>query len=312
MMVHRFAAGVVAVCLAWTAASAQGDLLIEDTFTGYLDDALISDSPAGPATGLVDDWTLTPESDFYVNRTQADFDAGTDKAVYDRPADDNGTREATRSTSENFLLLQDDGDVFYASFLIDPAVTGGRMTFELRLTQANGAGTPNFSFGIIDGAYTVGNGGVDVDVSNGTVAADEQLVLVRIEYGDGDVGPDDDELVTLWVDPVDESSVPVIDNVATDFLNRGGARVTSVAMRGEQMLGQPAFFDDLRVGTSFDAVLPEPTMLGLLGPAAIVLGRRRRRPAATRPVSKARPDRRASAPRSWRFRRILRVHLRRS
>jgi hypothetical protein len=132
------------------------------------------------------------------------------------------------------------------------------MTFELTLIRLDGSGAPAFSFGIIDGEYIVGNGGVDVDLGDGTVTAEEQLVLVRIEYGDGDSGPDDSEVVTVWVDPVDESSSPVIDGVSTDFLNRGGGRVTAVSIRGEQMSGQPAFFDDLRVGSTFDSVVPNP------------------------------------------------------
>ncbi len=269
---HRIVAGVIGMWVLSVGTSLRAELIIEETFTGYLDNALISASPAGPARGLMGDWTLGgDDSDFFVNRTRDDNNAGTGKAVYERPPGDNGTREATRSTSESHALFENDGDVFYASFLIDPARTGGRMTFELALTQFDGGGAPNFSFGIKDGKYTVGNGGVDVDVSGGTVTANEQLVLVRIEYGDSNSGPDDDEVVTLWVDPVDESSTPEIDGFAVDFLNRGGARVTSVSMRGEQMYGHPAFFDNLRVGTSFSEVVPEPSTLSLMALGLVIL-----------------------------------------
>ncbi len=271
MMSHRFFAAVMACCVLLVAASLQAAPIIEETFTGYLDDALISDSPAGPATGLTGDWILVPDSDFFVNRTRTDTQAGTGKAVYQRPSGDNGTREATRSTSDDHLLFATDGDVFYASFLIDVPRIGGRMTFELDLIRPGGGGGTNFSFGIIDGAYIVGNGGVDVDVSDGTVTGGEQLVLVRIEYGDADSGPDDNELVTLWVDPLDESSTPVIDGVSIDLLNRGGGAITAVGMRGEQMFGDPAFFDNLRVGHSFGAVIPEPTTLSLMALGLVIL-----------------------------------------
>jgi hypothetical protein len=253
---HRAAASVIGLFVCSLGTDLQAERIIEETFTGYLDNALISARPAGPALGLTDDWILVPNSNFYVNKTQADNDAGTGKAVYDRPPGDNGTREATRSTSSEHVLFETDGDVFYASFLIDPALDDGRMTFELRLTNLDGGGAQNFAFGIIDGEYSVGTGGVHVDVSGGTVTADEQFVLVRIEYGDAESGPDDSEVVTLWVDPVDELSTPVIDAVSADLLNRGGGRITAVSIRGEQMLGHPAFFDDLRVGTSFAAVIP--------------------------------------------------------
>lgn len=80
------------------------------------------------------------------------------------------------------------------------------------------------------------------------------LGLWGCDFSNVDSGPDDDEVVTLWVDPIDEFSMPVIDGVATDLLNRGGGKITDVSIRGDQMLGQPAFFDNLRVGTSFSAV----------------------------------------------------------
>ena len=223
---------------------------------------MISANPAGPALGLTGDWTLVPESDFYVNKTRYDDDAGTGKAVYNRPSGDNGTRTTTRSTSADHVLFEDDGDVFYASFLIDPARASGDMTFELNLRRLDGGGVSDFIFGISNGQYFVGNDGINLSVGGGTVTADQQLVVVRIEYGAAESGPDDDEVVTLWVDPVDESSTPVINGVSDDLLNRGGGKITAVSLRGGQMSGAPAFFDNLRVGSSFTAVTAaneEPT-----------------------------------------------------
>lgn len=252
----------------------QASPIIEETFTGYPDDSLISASPAGPATGLAGDWTLDQDSDFYVNRTEADLSAGTDKAVYDRPADFNGTRTATRATSAAHVLYSTDGDVFYASFVIDTPRTDGRATFELHLDLLSGGGTPDLAFGLVDGSYIVGKGGINVEASGGTVTPGEQRIVVRIEYGDASSGgANDAEVITLWVNPINESSLPVIDGAATNFLNRGGGRLTAVSMRGEQMAGQPAFFDDLRVGLSFVDVIPEPASLALLATGILALWR---------------------------------------
>jgi len=261
MRFHGIAAGVMGLCLLSLAASLQAQTIIKDTFTGYPDNALISADPAGPADGLSGNWTLVPNSNFYVNKTQLDDDAGTGKAVYDRPSGDNGARIATRSASAEHILYETDGDLFYASFLIAPPRADGDMTFELELGRLDGGGVVDFSFGISDGAYIVGNGGISGVASGGTVTADEQLVVVRIEYGDTSTGGlDDNEVVTLWVDPVDESNLPEINGVSTDLLNSGGGKILTISIRGDQMNGQPAFFDDLRVGFSFDEVVPGETL----------------------------------------------------
>ena len=256
MRIHGIAAGVMVLFLLSLAPSLQAEPIIEDTFTGYPDNALISADPAGPATGLSGNWTLVPDSDFYVNKTQIDPDAGTGKAVYDRPSGDNGARTATRDTTFEHVLYETDGDLFYASFLIDPPGADGDMTFELEIVGLAG-GAVDFSFGISNGTYIVGNGGISAVAGGGMVTANEQLVVVRIEYGDTSSGGlDDDEVVTLWVDPVDESSLPVIDGFSIELLNSGGGKIATVSIRGDQMNGQPAFFDDLRVGLSFADVMP--------------------------------------------------------
>ena len=106
--------------LGTVSAAAQADPIIFESFTGYPDNALISVHPAGPAIGLAGDWFLDSENNFYVNRTEADLDAGTGKAVYDFPYDDNGMRTAQRYSSQDHVLFSLDGERFYASFLIDP------------------------------------------------------------------------------------------------------------------------------------------------------------------------------------------------
>lgn len=247
-MYIKFTTGLA--CLLLLAGSnVMADPFILETFTGYPDNALISTNPAGPALGLTGDWLLDTDSDFYVNRTQADLDSGTGKAVYDRPSNDNGTREAYRLTSDDYILFDKDGDVFYASFLIQPERASGYMFFTLILDRIDDGGQQEVSFGIQGGRFFVGNDGVQSVVSNGTVTIDEVLVVLKVVYGNNG-----NEVVTLWVDPLNELSDPVIDNIPIDFLNPGGGKITAVSIRGEQMLGQPAFFDDLRVGFQFEDV----------------------------------------------------------
>ena len=101
----RIAASVFGLGIWSLGVSLHAEPIIEETFTGYLDNVLISASPAGPAIGLTGDWRLPSDSDFFVNKTRDDNNAGAGKAVYERPSGDNGSRTATRSTSTVFLPL---------------------------------------------------------------------------------------------------------------------------------------------------------------------------------------------------------------
>ena len=262
-MSFKYTMFAILLGLATVSNAAQADPIIYESFTGYPDNALISVHPAGPAIGLAGDWFLDSENNFYVNRTEADLDAGTGKAVYDFPYDDNGMRTAQRYSSQDHVLFSLDGESIYASFLIDPPSSSGDMIFTLTLDRLNGGGQPDLSFGMRNGNFIIGNGGVNVDVVGGAPSATEMLVVLRIEYGDASTGPDDLEVVTLWVNPVDESSSPVIDNVPVDILNRGGGRIAGVSIRGDQMAGQPAYFDDLMIGYEFTDVIATPATSSL-------------------------------------------------
>lgn len=265
----KYAMQTLFALLVSASVAVQADTIVFESFTGYPDNALISASPAGPALGLTGDWTLDPENYFYVNRTEFDLGAATGKAAYDMPFDHNGARTAQRLTSTDHVLLSGDGDVFYASFRILPARANGHMIFGLTLDQLNGGGQNDLSFGMIDGHFIIGNGGVDVDVSGGAPTVTEMRVVLRVEYGDASDGPDDSEVFTLWVNPADEFSTPVIDQVSIDVLNRGGARLSGVSMRGGQMAGQPAYFDDLMVGFEFADVMATPASVGLVNDLAM-------------------------------------------
>ena len=104
------------------------------------------------------------------------------------PWDDNGQRTAQRAASPLQVLLQDDGDVLYASFRIHPARSQGTMLFRLDLVQITGGGQPDLSFGMNGGDFVVGNGGVNLDVTAGEPAEEEMQVVLRVEYGEGSGG----------------------------------------------------------------------------------------------------------------------------
>ena len=115
----KYAVSVALFGLTTLSATIQADPIVFEGFTGYPDDALISDSPAGPAIGLTGDWQLDPENFFYVNMTEADPEAGSDQAVYDMPWDDNGARTAQRVASpEHALFLLPDAVARHVALLV--------------------------------------------------------------------------------------------------------------------------------------------------------------------------------------------------
>ncbi len=91
-MYSRFTTGLACLWLLAGSSNVLADPIILETFTDYPDNALISANPAGPALGLLGNWQLDAENYFYVNRTEAELDGGTGKAVHDFTYDDNGAR----------------------------------------------------------------------------------------------------------------------------------------------------------------------------------------------------------------------------
>lgn len=253
----------------------EAALLVSDDFEGY-PQGLISSVTAPSKTGLSGDWSLNNASDFYVNQTEADSTAGNPgegKAVYDRNGTNNNDRTATRSLAGGSGAdLNTPGDVLYLGFDLDPASVGGSEELAFGLNFDNGA---FIQFGIFGGGYTAS--GSNGTASGGTATADAQRIILRIQFQDGA------ENTKLWVDATSESDAAVFDDSSQNLLNTSPAPYvgSSIFIRGQNQSGQPAYFDNLMIGESFNdvSVIPEPSsfLLLLSGLSVLVVFRRAKR-----------------------------------
>jgi len=268
-------------------------LLVEETFDAHPIGS-IKDVTAPASPGLTGGWTVSEiagsanEENFYVNRTEGDdtpgTNPGTGKAVYDRNSNNNNGLLASRATSSNPTIFASDGDAIYFGFTVDPDTVNGDEEASMQLGFTNGWIA---KMGIKDGALfaegdnTLGGGGGSV----GTAFSDalEHRIIARLEFN---AGP---EVVTLWIDPTAESDPFARNTTGTNLLNTSPApyALSSVGIIGQGQSGQPLFFDDLRVATTFDEALrgnvnnepapvPEPTTALLGGLAVLAIAARRR------------------------------------
>ncbi len=277
-------AAVIGLTAAFTQSS-NALLLVSDDLEGY-PQGLITGVTAPAKTGLTGDWFSADGSDFYVNQTESNTSPGNPgegMAVYDR----DGTNDNARTVARNLTAavnLNNPGDFLYLGFDVDPNTVGGTgasatgLFFGVNFDTDPTAGA-FLRFGISGSAYSVQ--GTNGTTSGGVATTLSQRIILRIAFN----GSGSNEAVKLWVDASAEGDATVIDT-NVNLLNTSPAPYTgtSIFLFGENQAGQPAFFDNLKVGTTFNDVtlapIPEPTSVALMalgGGVALIALRRRRR-----------------------------------
>lgn len=167
--------------------------------------------------------------------------------------------------------LFDDGNVLWFSALVNTSATSSdvRLYFSSNSTVSfGGAG-----FNIFGGAAAGGTPGVRSEINggfsptiNGTPGT-TMFIVGRITFSDT-AGADS---ITAWLNP---ASMPTTGGVTVNGNITTGASLNMGIRGGGNWQGT---FDELRLGTTYADVIPEPATMGLLGLSLGMLSLRRRR-----------------------------------
>jgi hypothetical protein len=178
------------------------------------------------------------------------------------PSADNTTKIYSSFTiSSSGLPVNGDSDGSYFAHLKSSAANEfyGRIG-----ANTNGAAPGTYRLAIANESWNVANTvEFPLDLNLNTT----YTVISRLDLAT--------DQATLWVNPVSEASLGV---TATDALTYSTGAINAYALRqGTSGTGAPGDFavDNLRVGTSFADVVPEPSGLALLGATGLLLRRRR-------------------------------------
>jgi hypothetical protein len=261
------------------ATHAAADIIAADTFEGYPSGIIHSvNAPAMP--GLTGNYfAIGTASDFYVDRTEADDSPGNPgegRAVYDRTDSNNNARIAARSFDGTPTIFGSPDDTVYLGFTVDPSTTAGQALFGINFDEDD-----SLEFGIEGGEYSIrgiSSNNSSNFVSGNTATDAEQRLVLRLTFnGDGS-----NEEATIFRDASAETdTTAIVLDVTTNLLNSNPAPYIGESIRlvGQGQSGQPIFFDDVVVATTFNEanLIPEPASLALLAAGGLCLLPRRRR-----------------------------------
>jgi len=149
------------------------------------------------------------------------------------------------------VLTGQDGTVRYISFLqkLDSADIGKTRIVEFS-DSPDTSSTSIFSFGTDtngaapDYGLLVDKGGAEIPVSAGAASDETRLIVLRVEYGFGNV-----DSISMYVDP--GSSEPAVADGSAFFTDLSFSRIGLGAFQGGNQE-----VDEIRIGSSYESVVP--------------------------------------------------------
>lgn len=264
----------VGVLFASVASSAWAVPIAYDGFESYDGDVGLSGLSAGNGStgpggefGWTSDWTAV-----------SGVTVGIAAPVGQRTGQINGATNNIVAATRSFT--PQTGTVYFSVTYRAAAGLEGSDFLHFYLGNNTVANTNSGGFGDIDTTLTnfgarigTGNGGDTTNSLIPSIAAQTYLLVGKLSKTSGG----NYDRVDLYVNPV--STIEPVAADATDFADAGISTVSHFSVRSFNLDDGDIYqFDDVRIGTSFADVVPEPGTLGVAGMAASgLLAMRRRR-----------------------------------
>jgi len=262
-----------------TFSTTSAALIAYDNFESYTTGQPLNGEGGG--TGWQDDWSSV--SNALVTSASLTYSGG------DISINGGGQAVVIDSSDNNYFFRQFDsagdvGDEVFFSFLLhrDSTDSSDFLSFRVGDTsdRSNSGGMGIYSSTNF-GTRILANGSTESTNTGSTGIADDTTYFLvgRFSRDGASGGASDFDLMEMWVNPttLDYNSLGTPD-ASVDFNSLVSGDLEFFGLRSVAISGTNEYLmDELRIGTSYAAVVPEPTSAALLTGACGLLGLRRRR-----------------------------------
>lgn len=243
---------------------------VDPTVAGYTGEWTDSDPVFGDAEPVVQSGSLDYTGAGYA--TETGHRVGVPVNPGGGEIDDNDSGRVYRLFDSSLTVTDSTVGTLYMSFLFQSGQQTGATTYHT-LALYNGSATPdanrNFDIGLTTNGGQTGtfyNFGVDNAYTSTGAAANTGVHLLVVRFTLSSTAASDS--VTVWVDPTSETGGTTVS----------GANLTWDRLALSDFDGNSASWDEIRFGTDFASVIPEPSAFTMLlgGLGMLTIFRRRR------------------------------------
>ena len=274
------------------ASAVRADLIAYDGFNYDTSSSSALNGRTG-GTGWTTAWTNNPSSTITamnivtvatplsVSNAQASYTGGSQAISVP------GMSSASGGIAGIRQFASQTGDVWFSFLFRTPSTVGSDDFLQFSLNndtdQNNSASigdTDTVASGGNDFSIRIGNtnGGTTV-TSSKLIAGNTDYLLVGRVSKDGTSGNAGGtyDLLQFWVSPLDPTAPEAGSFAVSNDANSGMTSISYFTFRTANFSGTPYLFDELKIGTSYASVTPEPASLSAIALAGIALLRRRPR-----------------------------------